>query len=282
MDLALAPWTAPPDYRVEQLSLERPIALPFSAPGGAAARDLKWFDSWVEHPATGLTPRRLMEAFRLAEGGFPQRQIDMFTDLVEGDGHARNLFDHRRRIVAKSMPAMNPADSSALNQAAARALSYALGRLQTKAAFEHLLGVNPDGHAGVEMDWGIIEFEAKSWIVPVYLALVPARRFRIGTAGMLPVKGEEDTVRIDELRLYQDYRVPQGNQLKPGKWLTLLRQRSHVARGGLMRTGAALLMGKRYSFRDWLILCERYGLPFPILQYDGDANDTDRPPPPRE
>jgi phage gp29-like protein len=269
--IELGQWTAPDGYRIA--SLERPRPLPAQPPRGRDARDLRYYDSWIPHPGTGLTPGGLVAAMRQAEQGYPQLQVDLFDDIVEGDAHLRNLFEHRERVVAKAPLVINPGSPDKEAQLAASVLSYALSLLPLKAAFEHLLRVNRYGYAGVELDWDVVDVDGRPWIVPVHLSLVPARRFRIGVMGMIPVKGEEDEVRLDELRLYKVLEVPQGHPLNPGKWLQLKRQPSQVARGGLMRTAAPLAMGKRFSFRDWLILCERYGLPFPVLQYDGEASD---------
>lgn len=254
-----------------ELALDRPAALPRVAPGGTVAHDLPWYDSFVEHPGRRLTPQRMAQAFALAERGYPQQQIDLFSDLREGDGHARNLFEHRNRVVANKplvYAGGDPSDEAAM---AAQVLTLATARLPIKQALEHLLKVNGDGHAAIEMDWGLMEFGGRQWVVPVNLTLVPSRRFRIGVAGMIPTKGEQ-AVRVDELRLYQEVITPQGNPLDPGKWIALVRQPNEVARGGLMRTASPLLMVKRFSFRDLVILSQRYGIPFPIVKYDGTTD----------
>lgn len=251
-----------------ELALARPPSLPRVAPGGTVAHDLPWFDSFVEHPGRNITPQRMVQAFALAERGYPQQQIDLFSDLREGDGHARNLFDHRNRVVANKPLIYAGGDPSEEAALAAQVLTLATARLPIKQALEHLLKVNGDGHAAIEMDWGLMEFGGRQWVVPTNLTLVPPRRFRIGVTGMIPVKGEA-AVRIDELRLYQEVTIPQGNPLEPGKWIVIVRQPNEVARGGLMRTASPVLMVKRFSFRDLIVLSQRYGIPFPIVKYDG-------------
>lgn len=243
-----------------------------SPPIGFAARDMPWFDSFVPHPGRGITPIRMMQAFALAEQGYPAQQVELFNDLIEGDAHARNLFEHRDRVVANK-PLVFDAGQLPETAEAANVLALAASRLPIKAAFEHLLHTNRHGYAGIELDWDLIEVTGRKWVVPTHLTLVSPRRFRIGTAGMRPVAGELE-VRIDELRLYEEIATPQGNPLAPGKWLTILRQPTEVARGGLMRTGAPIMMAKRFSFRDWIVLSQRYGIPFPIIKYS-DTNDQE-------
>lgn len=265
MDLALAPYTAPTGTR--RLSLDPPRPMPSLAPKGRQARDLRFFDSWVDHPGVGLTPMSMFAAFRLAEQGYPQRQVDLSEDLIEGDGTLRNLFEHRESVVGNKPLVLTPGDPSPEGQLAASVLSYAFGRLATKAAFLHLLRVNRHGYAAVEIDWDVITIDGRAWIVPVGFSLVPARRFRIGTLNMIP------QVRLNELRLYTDYGHPQGDDLVPGKWLILQRPATWLARAGLMRTAAPLAMAKRFSVRDWVILSQRYGIPMPIVKYKQGADD---------
>lgn len=210
----------------------------------------------------------MFNAFRLAEQGYPQVQVDLFDDLVEGDGTLRNLFEHRERVVANKPLVLTPGDQTTDGQAASRVLAYALARLPIKSMLEHALRVNRYGYQAVELDWDILTLEGRPWVVPVGFALVPARRFRLGVMGMLPVAGET-TIRLDELRLYSAVERPQGDPLQPGKWLVLLNAASQLARAGLMRTAAPYAMAKRFSFRDWIVLSERYGIPMPIVKYDG-------------
>ncbi len=238
---------------------------------GRASRDLRYYDSWVPHPGTGITPKALFTAFRQAEYGYPQIQVDLFDDLVEGDGTLRNLFEHRERVVANKPLVLTPGDQTADGQTAQRVLTYALGRLPIKAMLEHGLRSNRYGYSGIELDWGLIDIEGRPWIVPVGFALVPHRRFRIGVQGMVPVAGE-GVVRLDELRLFRVLEQPQGEPLAPGKWLVLLNAATQIARAGLMRTAAVYAMAKRFSFRDWIVLSEKYGIPMPLVKYKQGAD----------
>ncbi len=163
---------------------------------------------------------------------------------------------------------MQPGQAGPDAELDARALEYALRRLPMIRTFGHLLKYNPDGYAGAEIDWDVVEFEGRSWVAPVCFTLVPARRFRIGTPGAVP------EVPVDELRLLTDSQRPQGDELRPGKWITMRRDDGELARSGLCRTFNWLAMGKSMSWRDWLVLSEKYGLPMPIVRYDEIADDT--------
>lgn len=280
--MELGHWIAPHGHSVS-LSLERPRPLPARPSRARDAKDLRFYDSWIPHPGVGATPASLALAFRQAELGYPQLMLDLLADLIQSDAHARNLFEHRERVVAHKELVINPGGDKpdAEAEVAAGALTFALKNLATKAGLEHILRVNRDGFSGGEVDWDILQIAGRYWTVPTDLATVPSRRFRIGTQGMLPVPRYPDgsstgetEVRIDELRLYQQIETPQGHPLRPGKWITLKRQASQVARGGLGITAALYMLAKRYSWRDWIVMCERFGLPWPLVEYDPTSDQA--------
>lgn len=250
-----------------ELALSRPRPLPSSPPLGQDARDVRTFDAWVDHPGYAVTPKAIMAAFREAERGYPQRQCDLIDDLIEADSHARSLFEQREQAVAGKPWVLQADGQEGESELAARVLGAALKRLPMIEIFRHLLTGNRYGWGCAEIDWSVVEVDGRSWIVPVWIAPVPARRFRINV-GMSTPGG------FDELRLYTDASRPNGDELRPGKWLTLRRSGAWLARAGLMRTGAWPIMAKRYGWRDLLVFSQRFGLPLPLATYDPSADET--------
>lgn len=246
----------------EVQTLARPRALPSTPPLGQDAKNMRTFDAWTLHPGHEVSPRGVVAAFLLAERGNPQMQCDLIDDLVEGDCTARNLFEQREQAVAGKEWVMQAGGTSASEVTAARVLSIALKRLPMIDAFQHLLTFNRYGWGCCEVDWGIVEIDGDTWIVPIWLAPVDARRFKIDP-------------NTDELRLYADAARPNGDELRPGKWL-VLRRPGKLARAGLMRTAAWPLVGKRLGWRDWLVYSQKFGLPLPLASYpDGGGQISD-------
>lgn len=242
-----------------QLSLDRPRPLPSSPPTGQDAKDIRSFDAWTLHPGHEVSPKGVVAAFLQAERGYPQIQCDLIDDLIEGDCTLRNAFEQREQEVAGKPWVLTGEGSDQASATAAQVLSVAMKRLCTSDAFEHLLaGANRHGWGAVEIDWDVAEIEGKKWIVPVALTNVRSRRFLISPT--------------DELRLFADISRPQGDELRPGKWL-ILKRKGPLARAGLMRTAAWPAIGKRLGWRDWLIFSQRFGLPLPLASYP-DGNDT--------
>jgi phage gp29-like protein len=240
-----------------EASLERPRPLPTIAPVGEDAKHLRSFDAWTLHPGHEVSPRGVVAAFLQAERGQPQMQCALIDDLIEGDCSLRNLFEQREQSVAGKPWTLQGDGADEASATAAKILNVALGRLPMIQVFLHLLGANRYGWGAVEVDWGLEEINGERWIVPIALTNVPARRFRIGEN--------------DELRLFADFKRPDGDALRPGKWI-VLRRPGQLARAGLMRTGAWPAIGKRLGWRDWLIFSQRFGLPLPVASYADGSN----------
>jgi phage gp29-like protein len=287
--LAMAAWTALPfgsavaasarpaipaavqPVLASALSLARPRPGGTMPPLGSDARDIRSYDALIEHPGYSITPAGIYAVFRQAEMGEPRLQCALFDDLIEGDCHLRNLFDQRDQAVAGKPWVIQADGAEGDSELAARVLSIALRRLPMMPTFLHLLGCNRYGYACAEIDWGVAVIEGRTWIVPTWITPVPARRFKISTFTLAPGQTEGG---VDELRLYADITRPQGDALRPDKWL-VMRRNGQLARAGLMRSGAWPAMGKRLGFRDWMIYSQRFGLPLPIVTYKKDESPDD-------
>lgn len=255
-----------------RLGLSRPAPLPGSAPTGQQARDML-YDTWVAHPGYGATVATILQAFRLAEAGDPQLQCDLFDDFLEPDCHLASLFEKRSEAVAGKPWVIQAGDEQdAESVLAAHVLSNAFTSLTGPSFIEvlqHLLTFSKYGWSAVEIDWDVRVIDGRTWVLPVGFTCVRARRFKIS---QLQIDGVQD-----ELRLYADVSRPRGDALIPGKWMTIRRDAAApLACSGMMRNCIWPAFGKRGAFRDWLILCQRYGNPKPIASYEGGNDDVDR------
>ena len=233
----------------------RSEALPPQPHLAASASSLR-FDRVQHHPGFGLSPERVVQVFRTAEQGYPQEQCDLFDDLIENDGHLRNLFEQRSQAVAGKPWVIQAGGPAPEDQDAAEALTDAMRRVPNVIDFlDHQLGFNIYGWAASEIDWDVVD----GVVVPTWFANVPARRFRFGDDG--------------ELRLLtKDYQLD-GEPLAPGKWVVTKRRGMYTARSGLMRTASWFSMFKRFSTRDWTIYAEKFGIPLVWAEYDESQDD---------
>lgn len=235
-----------------QLSIARPMPLPGAAPSGQDARELP-SDQYVGHPEYGIDPRTVVQIFMAAEQGDPTQQCDLIDGLVEGDCTLRSLFEQRAQAVAGKPYSVQAGGGQPGDALAARVLAEALRRLPLVEFFEHQLAYNRHGWAATEIDWGVMIFEGRSYVVPVHLANVEPRRFKID-------------VKRNELLLVTEAK-PRGEPLRPGKWVVTKRP-GRLARAGLMRTGAWAACYKRYGTRDWVVYAQRFGVPLVVIQYE--------------
>lgn len=253
--------TTAPTHEAANLSYERPRPLPNSAPSGQDARDLRSYDAWTLHPGHEVSPRGVVQAFLLAEQGLPQIQCDLFDDLIEGDCSLRNLFEQREQESAGKPWVLTGEGDDQASATAARVLTVALKRMATSDAFEHLISSRlRHGWGACEIDWGLSEIDGQMWIVPVALVAVESRRFRISET--------------NELRLIVDLARPEGDELRPGKWI-VLKGKGRLARAGLMRSAAWPAVGKRLGWRDWLVFSHRFGIPLTLATYKAGEDDDD-------
>jgi phage gp29-like protein len=253
--------------KVVQLFAGSRPAIPAKAPRGTDARELGVFTSLRQHPGHGVTPQTILQIFGEAERGNPERQCDLFDDLVEGDAHLRSLFETRKQAVAGKPWTITSRDEA--SEMAAYVLREALGRLPMGEVFKWLLDYNRYGWSACEIDWDIVRIDGRDWIVPVWFTPVPARRFRIAQSNTPQPRV------VDELRIFTDSRNPHGERLTPAKWIVMRRSPANVAASGLMRTGAWPAMGKRYGFRDMIIFSEKFGLPLTIAKYKTQGEQAD-------
>ncbi len=241
------------------LSMQRARALGPVAPAGQQARELPW-ESIQGHPGYAISVERVIAIFGQAEGGWPREQCDLFDDLVEGNCHVRSLFEQRSQAVAGKPFVVQAGGGAEEDKIAARALSAALARLPMIGFFTHQLTANKYGFAASEIDWGLMEFEGRTWVVPTCLADVKARRFAFDIA-------------TNTLRLLTVAEPARGEELIPGKWVVTTRP-GPLARAGLMRSATFPLCYIRFGTRDWVIYSHKFGLPLVIAQYD-DSNAPD-------
>lgn len=246
--------------RAGRASVTRPRQLPAAAPiGEQQARELTNGGAWQDHPGYGCTPARVVQHFRQAESGDPTGQCDLFDDLIERDATLRNLFEQRELAVAGKPSTIQAGGPGEVEERAARVLASAHASLELIATLQHQLAANRHGWAATEIDWETRRIDGRDYVVPVWYANVPARRFKIDTAR-------------NELRLVTAA-APAGEPLRPGKWLVTVRP-GPLARAGLMRTAVWPALWKSFSTRDWLSYAEMFGIPLVQAIYD-DISPTD-------
>ncbi len=217
-------------------------------------------DRYRSHPGTGAVPDVVNSIFREAENGRPTRQCDLFEDLIENDGHLRSLIDSRVMSVAGKPYIVAAGGDADEDIEAARLLDEAIrGTTNMVEMFVHQLGARYFGFALSEILWDISERNGA--LFPRHFVNAPPRRFMFDDQ--------------DRPRLLTDATTWEGIPLEPGRWMFSVNGAGIVARSGLMRTATWWAVFKRMCVRDWVIFCEKFGIPFVYGRYSADANDDD-------
>jgi len=216
-------------------------------------------DHMATHPGYGLTPKLVLAIYREAELGYTRLQCDLFEDVIENDGHLRSQVENRIDAVAGKSWSIEPGGPAKRDQVAAEKLDAACRMVESfRDMLEHQLRANPYGFAATEMEWSLVD----GWVIPTNFYNTPHRRFRF--------------TEQDDWRIYTKDSRATGEPLIQGKWILSRRPGRIMARAGLMRTATWWSLFKRLSMRDWVLLGERFGLPYVLGQWEENASPEDK------
>lgn len=235
-----------------------PLAL--TAPRGIATRHLEGFDQSIQHPEFGLEPDVVISIYRQAEQGWSCTQADLFQGVLENDGHLRATVEGRINAVAGKSWQVLPGGDDGQSIAAAAMLDATLKITNFGEQLSHMLGARPIGWSGVEIIWDRVGPD----ILPVWFLDVPTRRFSFNSRDAPEL--------INELSSRTD-------PLEPGKWI-FTRSKGifggRTARNGLLRTATWYALFKKWSWRDWVIYAEKFGIPLVVGRYKAGALEDEK------
>lgn len=248
---------------MQTASLARPRPTPTTHPTGRVAREIN-VDGFVDHPGYALVVGKVISAFRLAEQGHPATQCALFDDVIENDCHLRNLLDQRAQALAGKKVTIQSDGAEGESEIAANVLAEAIRALPLTEVIEHQATFNRYGWAVSEIEWDYRTINGRQWVVPVWIANVPARRFKIDP--------KSETLKL----VTADFQV-EGVALAPGKFIVTRRGgESRLARAALMRSATWPAMFKRFGTRDWVVFAEKFGLPLVLAKYEDGLSGNGR------
>lgn len=226
------------------------------------ARPWWMFDGASTRPGIGLTPQRILSAFRQAEGGSPLMQCDLFEDVLENDGSMRGQYESRLEAVAFRPWILQPGGKEPAAIEAAQTLSRALKRTNMLLLLWHLMDALGFGYAGANTVWSFDPIEGV--VIPSWFLLAPHRRFLVDvTSGLFPDSGS------GRLRFRTPDNEWPGEELRRGEWILAQRMHRMAVRAGLFRTTTWWAYFKRMSITDWIVFAEKFGIPM-VLGYYGE------------
>lgn len=253
------------DQRSQLSAMAMPPGL---APLQLGARHKPWWmiDGGSHRPGIGLTPQRIVAAYRHAEIGNPILQCDIFEDVLENDGHMRGQYESRLESVAFRPWLIRAGGKDAASVAAAQSLYRALRRTNMPLLLWHLMDAIGFGYAGANIVWN---FDAKSSaVVPVWFLLAPHRRWLVDTDVESPGAGQ--------LRFRTEANQTKGEIPMHGEWIMATRPHRQVVRAGAFRTTTWWAYFKRMSITDWIVFAEKFGIPLVLGYYNERSSPESR------
>lgn len=235
-----------------------------------------WRDDWQRsYPSVGLTPSRALAFLHAADGGTPQQQFELYSEMLQKWPRLAAVETTRRLALAglsweiATTAERDPRDtrrrgSLAPDARAAVAADYCretLTRLpQFRDALEHLANAIGFGIAVAELVWErgrLVDVVAVPYSRLVADANEPWR---------LRVRTEDEPtwgVALDE---------------QPQKWI-VHAPRSRCGRrfdGGLLRASVLLYLAQNLSFKDWLIYSQIAGMPVRVARFEPGTPEADK------
>ncbi|NJK42986.1 MAG: DUF935 family protein [Pleurocapsa sp. SU_196_0] len=213
-----------------------------------------------QYPISGLTPQKLVGILREADGGYLDRQAELFAEMEERDGHLLSQLEIRRLALAGLEWRVVPADDGTQARRIADAFSDWWENANQSDVILDCADAISQGVNITAMAW---ERSAGTWVPARFEQIRPSdlvfdrtsRRFKVMTAD-----------------------APLGEYLPFGGGIEH-RARARAGsptRAGLGRTIAWWYLFKHYGIKDWLVFAELFGVPYRVGKYDPSTGNAER------
>lgn len=212
-----------------------------------------------DHPAHGLTPKRLAQLLRSAEDNDPKAYLELAEEMEEKDLHYAGVLGTRKRAVRGLEIHVEPGGEGSAEEDAAVLVREVMEGDGLRDDLVDILDAIGKGYSVTEIIWAT---EGRLW-KPERLEWRDPRWFRPDlidgrTPHLIEGAGE----------------IP----LQPFKFIVhFARAKSGLPiRSGLARLAAWAYMFKNFALKDWAMFVERYGHPMRLGRYGPDAQAEDR------
>lgn len=242
-------------------------------------------DRFSTYPSQGLTPGKLANLLREADGGDVYRQMELFEEILEKDGHLQSIFQTRRLAVSGKNYSIVPASEDKKDLEIADAVDKMIKRIRGwKNIVNDVLDCVPKGFSACELFWTIHDgnymVERIRWR--------HQKKFRFGKIADIKSDPEELRLIIEPNQIERVRGIIPESELMAaatdGVSLMVdpkIRQRfiiafcharsGHPARTSLLRTLTYLYLFKNYDVKWWVQFAEI------LLGYRVGKYDTSQP-----
>lgn len=218
-------------------------------------------DNYSSYPSNGLTPQRLAEIFREADGGDVLRQAELFEEMEEKDPHLLSQLQTRKLAVTGLDFEVIPFGDEPRDKEIAEFIEEQLRGIEGFEDVEmDLLDAIGKGFAVSEILWSYDEGRV---VVQEIKSRHQKRFFWDSQDGSFRVRTEEH---------------PEGITLPPNKMIVhrYKAKSGHTSRAGVLRVVAWMYLFKNYDVKDWVSFAEIYGLPLRLGKYAPGSSQKDQ------
>lgn len=218
------------------------------------------YDKFSSYPTSGLTPQRLAQILREADEGNVLRQMEMFEEMEEKDGHLFSQLQTRKNAVLGIDYDVIAFSDDERDKEIAQFVEDELKNMEDlDDAFLDLLDAIGKGFAIAEIIWEI----------------------RGGRVRVKDIKRREQKKFFwdedDTLKVITDEH-PQGIALPERKFIMhkYKAKSGHPSRAGVLRVCAWMYLFKNYDVKDWVAFTEVYGMPIRLGKYNAGASEDQK------
>lgn len=218
-------------------------------------------DKYSDYPSSGLTPQRLANIFREADGGDVYRQMELFEEMEEKDPHLFSQLQTRKNAVTGLDYEVIPFSDDDGDKAVANFVADAINGIENFEDVEmDLLDAIGKGFAVSEIMW---DYQGGSTTV-ADIRSRPQKRFFWD-----PIDDSFKVITKDN---------PSGIAVPDNKFIVhRYKARSgHPSRAGVLRVVAWMYLFKNYDVKDWVSFCEVFGMPLRLGKYAQGASEDDK------
>ncbi|MBI5328864.1 MAG: DUF935 domain-containing protein [Deltaproteobacteria bacterium] len=217
-------------------------------------------DRFSGYPSHGLTPQKLANIFKAADGGDVYSQMELFEEMEEKDTHLFSILQTRKSAALGLDFEIEPYSDDKKD---IEIKEFVEENINNLPAFEEnlfdLLDAIGKGYSALEIMWDIKDganiIKNLGWIHP--------RKFTWNNSMFPKLLTEKEINGID---------------LPPFKFI-FHRHRTksgHPTRQGILRVASWFYLFKNYAVKDWLAFAEVFGMPLRLGKYDTGATKEDK------
>lgn len=218
------------------------------------------YDKYSTYPSNGLTPQKLAQIFREADGGDVYRQMELFEEMEEKDPHLFSQLQTRKNAVIGVDFEVLPFSDDPRDKEICDFISDCIFGLESiEDVLMDLLDAIGKGFATSEIMWGV----DSGRIVVNDIKYKHQKRFFWDEYDVFKVRTDDE---------------PNGIIIPQNKFIIhkYKAKSGHPARAGVLRIVAWMYLFKNYDVKDWVAFCETFGMPLRLGKYDINASEDDK------